>query len=130
MPDSSGALTAADNEKIQGWWARHWKAPVICPVCKNNEWSIAGHVVSITRHASDGMIGGTQNYPHIMVLCTTCAHTMFFNAVSIGVSATYVRPTTALSTNLTAPSAVNDLFGSLAPPFTTTTSLTDLFKKK
>jgi hypothetical protein len=91
MPDLSGLLTPADNEKIQKWWTERWKAPVFCPVCKTTEWSIAPHVVSIPRHAVDAAMANTQSYPHIVVTCRNCAHSMFFNAAQMGVVAVYIN---------------------------------------
>jgi hypothetical protein len=62
MPDSYGNLTADDNEKVQRWWVQHWKAPVICPVCKTTEWVQASHVVNVVRHASDAYAPNTVSY--------------------------------------------------------------------
>jgi hypothetical protein len=87
MPDSAGILSLEDNQKIQRWWVQQWKAPVVCPVCKTSEWTQAPHVVNIPRHAVDAYVADTINYPHIAVTCNSCAHSMFFNAVQIGVSA-------------------------------------------
>jgi hypothetical protein len=104
MPDSSGRLTQADNEKIQQWWTRHWKSPVICPVCKTSDRSLADHVVNIQRHALDSSVPNAITYPHIIVGCKTCAHAMFFNAVSIGVATAWEPPKqvalTALGTGI------------------------------
>jgi hypothetical protein len=87
MPDSNGVLSPEDNAKIQRWWLGHWKNPVVCPVCKTTEWTQAPHVVNIPRHATDAYVTNTISYPHIVVTCQSCAHSMFFNAVQIGVSA-------------------------------------------
>jgi hypothetical protein len=109
MPDATGALTPSDNDKIQNWWNLHWKSPVTCPVCKTLEWTVAPHVVNIQRHAIDAAVGNTVSYPHIVVTCKSCAHSMFFNAVQIGVSA----PSNALANPNPFLSA--GIFGSLAP---------------
>src|SRR5579863_1200345 len=87
MPDSNGVLSPEDNAKIQRWWSGHWNAPVVCPVCKTTEWTQAPHVVNIQRHAVDANVTNTVSYPHIVVTCQNCAHSMFFNAVQIGVAA-------------------------------------------
>jgi len=131
MPDSSGRLTPEDHQKIQIWWSKHWSAPVICPVCKTSEWVLADHVVNIVRHGTDAQVGAS--YPHIIVGCKTCAHAMFFNAVSIGVAVAWEplqQPQTALG--LATMGAVSDLFGPLAPshPLASPRSLASLLKKK
>jgi hypothetical protein len=88
MPDARGKLLAADYEKITAWWGLHWKDPVVCPVCRNTVWVTAPHIVSTYRSAGDGLFG-SPSYPHILVMCTTCSHTMFFNAVKIGLVESY-----------------------------------------
>jgi hypothetical protein len=86
MPDDHGSLTQQDRDTIQRWWTGRWKNPVICPVCKTTEWWLAEHVVNFNRHAPDRWEPESVSYPHIMVGCKTCFHTMFFNAVAVGVS--------------------------------------------
>ncbi len=92
MPDETGRLTPEDNAKISAWWSRHWKEPVICPVCKTAEWALGAHVVTVPRHGQNWFAPYTETYPHIIVGCKTCAHAMFFNAVQIGISPAYVAP--------------------------------------
>jgi hypothetical protein len=116
MPDSSGALTAADNEKIQRWWAQHWKSPVTCPVCKTSAWTAAPHIVNVPRFAADALAGNTQTYPFIIVSCNTCFHSMFFNAVPIGIAPAYSAPAPPQpQTALGVASLGANLLGSLSP---------------
>src|SRR5262249_42880858 len=84
MPDEYGRLSAADHDLIEGWWTQHSKEPVICPVCKTTDWKIAGHLINIPSHATatDANASDTSTYPHIVVICKFCAHSMFFNAAN------------------------------------------------
>jgi len=109
MPDEHGRLTEADNDLIQRWWSQHWKDddPVICPVCKTTDWKTAGHLVHIPRHAPDANASNTPTYPHIIVICKFCAHSMFFNAVQIGIAATYMPPAGQTTTG----AAASELMG-------------------
>jgi predicted nucleic-acid-binding Zn-ribbon protein len=116
MPDATGALTPADNDTIQRWWNQHWKAPVTCPVCKTTEWTIAPHVVNFQRHAMDASVGNTVSYPHIVVTCKNCAHSMFFNAVQVGVSPSRPVPMPSYMGGLLGAIAPQSPFGSLAQP--------------
>ena len=88
MPDEYGRLSAADYDLIEGWWTQHSKEPVICPVCKTTDWKIAGHLINIPSHATatDANASDTSTYPHIVVICKFCAHSMFFNAAQIGIA--------------------------------------------
>jgi hypothetical protein len=84
MPDEHGALSEADLAIIRKWWDQHWREPVVCPVCKTSEWRMANHVLKVHRHGFDAFKDGTTIYPYIVVMCATCAHTMFFNSAKIG----------------------------------------------
>lgn len=86
MPDSSGRLTNEDLQKVNTWWNTKWKGPVICPVCKTSTWSTAAHVMQMYRLAADAQAAGTSSYQFVAVSCRTCAHTLLFNSVSMGVT--------------------------------------------
>jgi hypothetical protein len=132
MPDIKGTLSSADNEIIQRWWTQHWKEPVVCPVCKTTEWTTAPHVVNFLRHAVDAAVNNTVSYPHIVVTCQSCAHSMFFNAVQIGVSPAR-QPESALSraigVNTEAMGGILGLNPTI-PPRPPTRSFVGLLKKK
>jgi hypothetical protein len=110
MPDEHGRLTEADNDLIQRWWSQHWTDdPVICPVCKTTDWKTAGHLVNIPTHAADANSSNQQTYPHVIVICKFCAHSMFFNAVQIGISTPPARRPTAGATNSEFVAKVNEM---------------------
>ena len=88
MPDEHDLLSKADNDSIQRWWDQHWKEPVICPVCKTTDWSLSSHLV---RSATGANLSDTPTYPHIIISCKFCAHSIFFNAVQIGIVAPPAR---------------------------------------
>jgi predicted nucleic-acid-binding Zn-ribbon protein len=90
MPDEHGRLTEADNDLIERWWGQHSKDSVICPICKTTNWKIARHLVNIQSDVADANASKAPTYPHIIVTCKSCAYSMFFNAVQIGIAATYV----------------------------------------
>jgi hypothetical protein len=87
MPDEHGLLSKEDNDSIQRWWDQHWKDPVICAVCKTTDWSLTSHLVNVQRFATDANASNPPTYPHIIVTCKLCAHSMFFNALQIGIAA-------------------------------------------
>ena len=91
MPDENGLLSKADNDSIQRWWDLRWQDPVICPVCKKTDWSLTSHLVNVQRFATDADASNAPICPHIIITCKFCAHSMFFNAVQIGVAAPPAR---------------------------------------
>jgi len=128
MPDEHGLLSKADNDSIQRWWGQHWKDPVICPVCKTTDWSLASHLVNVQRFATDANASNTPTYPHIIVTCKFCAHSMFFNAVQIGIAAPLARQPTAGAANSDFVAKVNEMGqGGIVG---LTRSLADLIKKQ
>jgi hypothetical protein len=115
MPDEHGRLTEADNDLIGRWWSQHSKDSVICPVCNTDGWKVTGHLVNIQTHAADATAGNTA-YPHIIVTCKFCAHSMFFNAVQIGIAVPPARRSTAdaAASDLTGQGGIRELTQSLA----------------
>jgi hypothetical protein len=55
-----------------------WVLPVICPVCKHDVWEVAFASDMVQRY-NPGKV-----FTFIPVRCTTCTHTIFFNAVALG----------------------------------------------
>ena len=91
MPDENGLLSKEDNDSIQRWWDLRWQDPVICPVCKKTDWSLTSHLVNVQRFATNADASNAPICPHIIITCKFCAHSMFFNAVQIGVAAPPAR---------------------------------------
>jgi hypothetical protein len=85
MPDAEGILTAEDGEKINRWWIGRWKGSVACVVCQTSNWYVSKHLVQLPRFATDAFINGTSTYPHVLIVCHECSHTMLFNAVRMGI---------------------------------------------
>jgi hypothetical protein len=123
MPDEHGQLTKADNDLIERWWGQHSKEAVVCLVCKTTDWKIAGQLVNIQGPASN-----TATYPHIIVTCKFCAHSMFFNAVQIGIAAPPARQPTAGATASDSVANVNEM--GQGGVLGLQQSLTDLIKKQ
>ena len=123
MPDENGLLSKEDNDSIQRWWDLRWQDPVICPVCKKTDWSLTSHLVNVQRFATNADASNAPICPHIIITCKFCAHSMFFNAVQIGVA---VPPARQRASDLVA--KVNEIGeGSILG---LQQSLTDLIKKQ
>ena len=85
MPDEFGILTEEEKTKINQWLKDKWREPMICPISKDNNWMIGnGAVVPINMTKNGPKLGGNV-FPQIMLICKTCGHTLFFNAVMIGI---------------------------------------------
>ena len=107
MPDENGLLSKEDNDSIQRWWDLRWQDPVICPVCKKTDWSLTSHLVNVQRFATNADASDAPICPHIIITCKFCAHSMFFNAVQIGIAATYMPPAGQTTTG----AAASELMG-------------------
>jgi RNase P subunit RPR2 len=74
-------LTPEQLKKISAWLAE--KVPnLVCPICHHRDWLPPTHRVRI--QASD-QLGGGFGYPQIVETCAYCGHTVFFNAIVIGI---------------------------------------------
>jgi hypothetical protein len=86
MPDAQGKLTPAEKQTVQSRLiALGWTGRAGCPVCGDNQWTIADHFVQpITRGAANSLNLGGPGYPQVMLISNKCGYTMYFNAVVIG----------------------------------------------
>ena len=55
-----------------------------CIVCGQDEWSVT-EVVELRPYTGGGLAVGGPVYPVFQTICTTCGHTLLFNAVIAGV---------------------------------------------
>lgn len=69
--------------------------PITCPICGNRNWKV-NNVVTEMREFQNGdlILGGDSAImPFVSLSCDRCAHTLFINAISIGVVSPQVVPT-------------------------------------
>lgn len=60
---------------------------IVCPICGKKQWDI-NNIVIESREFQQGnfIIGGNSAIaPFVTISCRNCAHTLFFNAIQIGV---------------------------------------------
>ncbi len=94
MSDHEGKLTEEEKQKILAWLESHEKQPRVCQLCGSTNWLLAEHVVQPLRYGPQ--IYGGVAYPQIMLISQPCGHTLYVNAVMIGLyppSATQESPT-------------------------------------
>lgn len=92
MPDSSGKLTDEETQQIKSWVdARVGGQGFACSICNSSKWIIADHLVSPPMFGTGLVLGGAA-YPLAMFICSVCAHTVFLNAVVVGVSPPLAEP--------------------------------------
>lgn len=73
------------REKILDW-VKLKASKARCPVCKEQKFTLAEHFITPIIQGADGAVQlGGSTYPHFMLLCRNCAHTLFFNAVAAGI---------------------------------------------
>jgi len=84
MPDEKGKLSPEDKEKVQKWLKEKWKASSNCPISGDNNWIIGDYTVTPMNYgARQAMIGG-QIAPQVMLICSSCGYTLYFNAMLMG----------------------------------------------
>ena len=86
MANSGSGLSEEDKTIIKDWMKDKWREGANCSVCGVNNWQVGDHLVaSPIAPKSGGMVIGGSVYPQVMSICTNCGHTVYFNAVVIGV---------------------------------------------
>ncbi len=84
MPDLHGKLSDDEKDKVVSWLKEKWKGPVICPYSKDSEWIIGEYIVAPINYSKKGIFVGGEDSPQVMVVCKNCGHTVFLNAVILG----------------------------------------------
>lgn len=84
MPDQTGKLSKSEKDKALAWLNERTEAAPTCSVCGTQNWTVADHAVAPALFGKGLILGGVA-YPHIMLVCRHCGHTLFFNAIVMGV---------------------------------------------
>ncbi len=81
-------LSKENKQKIVDWVAQKAaKRPLICSVCHTQSWQLGEHLVAPTLYKhGGGLVVGGVNYPQALLICKNCGHTIYLNAVIIGVA--------------------------------------------
>ncbi len=62
-----------------------WGAERICPVCHHDEWAVFDTVFEVREFVGGSVnVSGGAIIPCIAVTCKHCSHTLFFNAIKLG----------------------------------------------
>lgn len=84
MDKNTGTLTAEDKKKFLDWLNSKTKNNPTCPVCSENDWSVADHLINAMAFTPNAMIIGGPTYPMAVLACNNCAFTRTFMAVPVG----------------------------------------------
>jgi predicted nucleic-acid-binding Zn-ribbon protein len=78
-----------DNEqtkKVIANFDKTWAGPKVCPVCKHEDWVIAERVYELREYHGKGVFETSGSViPFIVISCTYCGNTRFFNAIIMDV---------------------------------------------
>ncbi len=70
-----------DKANVQEWLQEKWTGLKTCPISGDNNWTIGDYLVQPMTYSAGGLTLGGPGYPMVMVICSTCGYTVFFNAV-------------------------------------------------
>lgn len=73
-------MTDAERERAQKWFEENFVGNA-CILCTRLSTLKLGNILSII----DTSLDDTTWHPYITVECSVCGHTLFYNAVTIGV---------------------------------------------
>ena len=74
------------REKVVEWLNTQWKGNKVCPICKNNAWTVSEKPAEVREfHGGSLVVGGSGSvYPLFLVTCNKCGYTVLFNAIVAG----------------------------------------------
>ena len=84
MADKEHELTEEERRTAIEWLTERASGGPKCVVCGNNTWTLGRHFVATPIHTRQHLQLGGPTYPHIVIICGNCGHTLFFNAVRMG----------------------------------------------
>lgn len=89
MTDNSDAppsLSEKDKQKVIQWVKEKYDqtAGIVCSVCQKKKWTIGDDLVMPSVFKDNAVQIGGVGYPQAMLLCNNCGHTIFINAVRVG----------------------------------------------
>lgn len=85
MADDQGKLSDDDRKKVVQWITRFRPGVMNCPICGSPNWTVGGHLVQpVTLGSGNSLMLGGVSYPQAMLISDPCGHTLFLNAVVMG----------------------------------------------
>lgn len=73
-----------DRQRFAEWLNRHWTGNKVCPICGNNNWSVPEELVEVRPFSGGTLVLGGRLFPHAIIICKVCGHTLLFNAMVAG----------------------------------------------
>lgn len=86
MPNSYGKWYSKERDQVLAWINDKWTHGKDCAVCGNRNWALGEYAVAPVPLAASVISTSAPTFPHAMVTCKTCAYSMFFNTVVMGIS--------------------------------------------
>jgi hypothetical protein len=84
IPHIAGKL---DYVKASNEFARFWRPDFQCPICgKEKTYTFGPDLVTLTFNPNPFAPTYTLPYPCVVVICSWCGHTLFFNAIRLGLT--------------------------------------------
>lgn len=76
-------LSEEHIEQFNKLVSEKWAGKKRCFFCEQDQWTLIPEVVQIKPCYRGGALLGGPVYPHVLLVCTNCGHTHFFNAKTV-----------------------------------------------
>jgi len=73
------------KQELMNILSAQWKEPRVCPVCKQQKWSIVDKIFELREFHGGNLVVGGSVLPIVVAICGNCGYTVFFNAISLGI---------------------------------------------
>src|SRR2546425_10260498 len=84
MPDANGHLSPAEQQQAVAWLTERWGPARACPYHGPTDWGVGPVLFQLSAFTPGGITLGGAVLPLVTVTCGVCGHTVFVNAISMG----------------------------------------------
>lgn len=75
------------NELISRLNSFSYSQGIKCPICGGNNWTLNDLIIESREFQNGNLIIGGESHvvPFVSITCKKCSHTLFFNAIQLGI---------------------------------------------
>lgn len=77
-------LSQQEVQRIIQWLENNWLGGQHCPICNHTDWFVNDRVFQLQEYHPQ-VSQPAVSQPILSVICQHCGHTVFFNAIHVGI---------------------------------------------
>ncbi len=77
-------LSQQEMQRIIEWLQTHWVGGQHCSICGHTDWLVNDRIFHLQEYLPE-FPQPPVSHPVVPVICRNCGHTVYFNAIHLGV---------------------------------------------